>query len=459
MSPQVIETHHADTHAVDAGGDSPFSLDIQYDDDEFPNIEGLRNLFLAFKWYCFLIHVLLFPKGASNDMNNGLIVFDAASAGSDTTDSLFSLGVLFDQDENTESEGCASASSESTKSTYQKHDYNFVKIVSDKKDVDEWMKNSGCFVFLSESKTKNSTIDYYRCNQVSRSAYKDCPVRAKVERRHDDNLYRIYRTNSEHHHPDTKSQKMSVNFKEMILEMHKNGTRPVHIHSRMKEKFPDTFHYNIEQVRYVVRKNQEKNVDPAVSIGDLIAWARANKTVPTDIDTPFVIATSHLNNKFNIVFSALRSLSHADRNVLSADTTYQTHWQEYPLNIVGVFDKMNQFHILALSLSSSETSNDYAFLFDAVKNEAKKHHNIDVNPNYIMADAAFQMSNAFESIFPYVVDNDFNTLMCMFHVLKAINAFKFQHSGSKEKIKIDIKVLQMCGNPTVFSNHMRSVYF
>lgn len=45
--------------------------------------------------------------------------------------------------------------------------------------------------------------------------------------------------------------------------------------------------------------------------------------------------------------------------------------------------------------------------------------------------------------------------MCMFHVLKAINGYKFKNPSSKEKIKIDLKVLQMCVSPTVFSHAIR----
>lgn len=56
---------------------------------------------------------------------------------------------------------------------------------------------------------------------------------------------------------------------------------------------------------------------------------------------------------------------------------------------------------------------------------------------------------------PYVADNDNSTLMCMFHVLKAVHAFKFRNPGSREKIKIDIKVLKMCGNPIVFSHALQ----
>lgn len=199
-----------------------------------------------------------------------------------------------------------------------------MKQVTEKSDVDKWIKDTGCFVWLSESKTKNSNIDYYRCNQVSRSAYKSCPVRAKVERRNNDNLYRLYCTNLIHQHPDPKFEKMSSDFKDIIVDLSKNGTRPVQIHLYMQEKFGERFHYNIEQVRYILRKHQEENIEPAVCLGDLLSWARSMKTVPNDVDTPFVIGMTSLNSKFNIVFSTLRLLSHANQDVFCAATNV---WQ------------------------------------------------------------------------------------------------------------------------------------
>lgn len=75
---------------------------------------------------------------------------------------------------------------------------------------------------------------------------------------------------------------------------------------------------------------------------------------------------------------------------------------------------------------------------------------MDVQPNYVMADAASEISNGFQSIFPYVKENEHSTLMCMFHVLKAVNTFKFRDPVSKDAVKMELKVLQLCGNPAVF---------
>lgn len=85
-------------------------------------------------------------------------------------------------------------------------------------------------------------------------------------------------------------------------------------------------------------------------------------------------------------------LLHAQRDIYCADSTYQTS-HDNPLNIVGTFDKMEQFHFLALSISSNETSNDFAFVFAAIKNAATTHFKIDIKPKHIKYFAQYVLQN------------------------------------------------------------------
>lgn len=98
-------------------------------------------------------------------------------------------------------------------------------------------------------------------------------------------------------------------------------------------------------------------------------------------------------------------LQNANNEIWCADSTYQTNWQEYPVNIAGTFDRAGKFHFLALSLSTNETSNDFGFLFNAIKCAAELHHKMKVTPKYIMSDAASQIANRFKHTFPDVVEN------------------------------------------------------
>lgn len=113
---------------------------------------------------------------------------------------------------------------------------------------------------------------------------------------------------------------------------------------------------------------------------------------------------------------------------------------------------MGHFHFLALSLSSNETSDVYGFLFASIQNAASKYHKHNMKPRYLMADAAFQISNGFKHTFPYVEDIVHWILMCYFHLMKAVNGYSFEEIVNKENIKDDIRALHLCANSAVFSH-------
>lgn len=245
---------------------------------------------------------------------------------------------------------------------------------------------------------------------------------------------------------------MPENIRAEIIQQHRHNMRPIRIFDYLKERFGDLFHYNLSQIRYVIRKFTSENVSPAVDVGDLISWVKTLRSTPNDIDTTFVISFTQSQKTFNIVFSTLRMLGNAANEIWCADSTYQTNWQDYPVIIAGALDRCGKFHFLGLSLSTNETSNDYAFLFGAIKNAAEVHHKVKVNPRYLMSDAASQIPNGFKYTFPEVVDTDYWSLMCVFHLLKAIHAYAFNSTDHRDQIKADIKILQVSANPIVFKH-------
>lgn len=151
------------------------------------------------------------------------------------------------------------------------HKYILVKTVTDQTDVDEWISGTNCLTFLSHTETKNAETDYFRCSLVTRSVYKNCPVRAKVEYMNDSSEIRIYFTTWEHTH-QVDGEKMPKDIKDEIIHQRRHGCRPYDIFESVKEKFKDRFHYNISQIRHVIRNHVEKTVAPAIDVGDLISW-------------------------------------------------------------------------------------------------------------------------------------------------------------------------------------------
>lgn len=348
--------------------------------------------------------------------------------------------------ENTEND------SDSVISKYSKYDYQFIKKARESSQVDKWLAECG-LVSLTISTTATGTVEYYRCSKLTRKQSALCPVRAKIERHDNDVFHRIYCTTMVHKHEEMV-EKMPSAFQEAIIELKNNGTKPLKILSHMKAKF-QPFKYNIEQIRHVIRKNEKANIEPVVSIGDLISWAKTLRNIPINEDSPFVLAITHLHTKFNIVFSTLRLLSHAAAQGICADATYQTNWQGFPVIITGGFDAMQKFHMFALSVSSNETSDDFDFLFQSIKSGVSKFHKKIMKPDFIMCDAAAQIKNGFLNTFPHLSEEELAILMCFFHVKKAINSFKFVKTSSKEKVKFQLNILQLCANRQVFNHALQ----
>lgn len=121
--------------------------------------------------------------------------------------------------------------------------------MSNKADVDKWLSDSKCLTWLTYSENKNCEIDYYRCNQVCRANYQQCPVRAKIEKPEFDTVFSIYFTTWDHEH-SADTEKMSEEIKAEIIQQHRHQMRPIRIFEYMNNKFGKQFHYNLSDTSF-----------------------------------------------------------------------------------------------------------------------------------------------------------------------------------------------------------------
>lgn len=94
-------------------------------------------------------------------------------------------------------------------------------------------------------------------------------------------------------------------------------------------------------------------------------------------------------------------------------------------------------------------------LFDAIKHAAATHHKLDFKPNFLMADAAFQIKNGFKHSFAHVVNDALSILMCWFHAKRAVaisNKQVFRSEENKGEIIDGLNALHFCSNVTVFQH-------
>lgn len=335
------------------------------------------------------------------------------------------------------------------KKTYNKHEWKYDSMFSTYKSVQNWIKEHN-LIKLSTTSCMDAITDNYRCSFVPRSEYIKCPVRGKVIKLHTDSNYIVEYTTWQHDHSKLKS-KIPEEYIQEILEQAKSKTKPFQILKSIERRFGKTFPITIRQIRYEIQKHEHSQ--PIVSFGDLTTWIKSLRSIPNDLDKPFCIGFTQnpAAKKFNAVFTTIRLLSNARHSIWCADTTYKTVWQGYPLNVFGIQDAMQKFHLIALALATNETVSDYAFAFKSIKEAAERVLNVDVKPSYILSDAAFQIKNGFCAAFPYVEGTNFS-LMCWFHVKKALKEAKFTLPEFEEHLINDIGILHQCPSHEIFKN-------
>lgn len=331
-----------------------------------------------------------------------------------------------------------------------KHEWNEMMTVESNESVIEWI-NQNHLKYFSSTTANSGDTDWYRCGLIKRSNHSECPVKAKVVKLNTTKDFTIWYTTWNHHHPDKNALKMPVKYKDEIVRQTESKVKPNMILKSLRERFDDEFPVNIRQIRY--EKKKSSSSEPIINYGDLFQWVKSNKKRPTDIDHPFCLSFSHnqTTGGFNAVFSTIRCLSFAENPIWCADTTHKMMWQNFPLNIAGVFDAAGKFHKLAMSISSNETSSDWGFIFSAIAIAGKKYHQFNVRPTHIMTDAALAIKNGFVATFPYLEGTDFD-LMCFFHLKKALNNAKYHTKENKIAIIKDIDVLQQCETKEVFKH-------
>lgn len=76
------------------------------------------------------------------------------------------------------------------------------------------------------------------------------------------------------------------------------------------------------------------------------------------------------------------------------DTTYKILWMGYPIFVLGASDQDNRFHPSCVAICSTETVEDFVFVFRALKSGVERVSGRAYQPRVCMADAAPAISAA-----------------------------------------------------------------
>lgn len=173
----------------------------------------------------------------------------------------------------------------------------------------------------------------------------------------------------------------------------------------------------LNQIRRV--QQSAKTADEADDFGALQNIIQRDSKVPENEITPYFSA-SMLNpqgEKFRFFLTSKKLMENYKYfEHLQTDATYKINYQGYPLLVVGSEDKNNKFHLFGLALCTSETAEDYGWVFQALE--------ADKPLKAVMGDAADAITKAIQEFFGESV----RRVVCYFHVKKNL----------KEKAKASI---------------------
>lgn len=141
---------------------------------------------------------------------------------------------------------------------------------------------------------------------------------------------------------------------------------------------------------------------------------------------------------FQCGFTSKALLNNAKvRGPFHIDATYKIIKHSYPVILFGVSDLSRKFWPIAYGITSSEYKENYVHFLEELNREFVKH-NLTINIEYIISDAAYPISNAIRKVYP-----NSERLMCWFHLKQAIRRKKNKLLGVRYKKTLnEINALQ-----------------
>lgn len=297
---------------------------------------------------------------------------------------------------------------------------------------------------------------YFRCGRVLRESAVQCAKQAIIFAPSNQlSKYTVLQTEANHDHdnlPGLKKGKFSEEVVAYIVQRKKDGAMPkriirdMHELKEKKEKFVNDKIPTVAQLAHIVRRENATNGENLISLGDLIKWLEQNTTFPVDEDECFVVDFDRSkpgeNLWFQFAVSTPRLLKFCvGLKRLCIDATYKLNWNGFPVIVIGTTDEEKRFHPLFFLCVKTETTKDYEFAFKALKKAVETYFDTPFNPEYVIADGAPAIKNAFFNVFP---DSAKAHIMCFAHVMRNVRKFKFDDAkANTNKILEDIRHLQL----------------
>lgn len=145
---------------------------------------------------------------------------------------------------------------------------------------------------------------------------------------------------------------------------------------------------------------------------------------------------SHEAINFRFVLSTPEMLRKAIKfATVCIDATYKLNWHGFPLIVLGTVDRLERFHSAAYACCTNETTVDYEFVFEAVRDAIEILYAGKIEPKILIADGTDAIQDAFHNTFP-LTEID---IMCFAHVIRNVRKCAFKTKTNKKMVLNDIR--------------------
>lgn len=340
--------------------------------------------------------------------------------------------------------------------------FNWVKH-SEWEDFDEvldFLENEG-FVCYDDKDLQMGQKFYFRCRRTPKSLKPYCDSRYVLFLPSNSNKIILLHSGNTHNHNDLMKDKNQMLSDEMIEFVNELFEKEVFSYSQVikfieeaREKyqlFIDEPNPRERQIEYRLKLYRNREIKPIISLGDLITWCENNTSYPANDDDAFVLAheSSPVGEAlhFRFCLSTPRLLEKfIGLKTICIDATYKLNWNGFPLVVLGTVDREKKFHPLVYACMSHETTEDYTFVFETMKNVIENLFEESFEPEKLIADGAMPIRNAFFNVY----ESAKMDVMCFAHVIRNIRKRPFTMQNNKALVLDDIRKIQSAPNRGTF---------
>lgn len=269
---------------------------------------------------------------------------------------------------------------------------------------------------------------------------------------------KLFKRNADHNCEQLKNKvivKSTEETRKFVLEQKRLGNKLDGIILKLRQN-PHLSQPNKNHLKHLTSYYAPKvAADKFVSIAKMEEFVKEHIDVPNDLDDAFVVnfncsapRTPNEQKFFRIFYSTKRLLSNAlMSDIIHADGTYKIIVQGYPILVIGISDCYRRFHLCGIGITSSESTEDFKFLFESLQIGLIKTTNQEIDPKAIVADAAIPITNGFSAAFD---DIQFTRVHCYAHMMSNVHTQSFQRHENNDLIKADLRTLQLAATKEIF---------